>query len=175
MIQALDSAVIIRSPACITMYVNETDPLATLISLDSTLCSLVICMSNVSRLDATRNVQTSSTCSAAHDRTSCLQIHEFVSLQHFHTSSSQNNHSPSYVMITKLHHTPDRIVVGCIYHMRPVSEYEDLGFETDITIPTTPCQHIPARFHMVLVIGQVLDRPGYWRVMIVRIIQCFLL
>ncbi|KAF2830960.1 hypothetical protein CC86DRAFT_366459 [Ophiobolus disseminans] len=53
--------------------------------------------------------------------------------------------------------TPAHIAIGGIYNIRPETQYEALGYETDITLP--------ARHHKVLVIGAAPERVGYWRVM----------
>jgi hypothetical protein len=57
-------------------------------------------------------------------------------------------------------HTADHIVLGGVYRIRQESEYEALGYKTDITIP--------ARHHTVLVTGAIPKRPGYWHIMTIH-------
>jgi hypothetical protein len=64
-------------------------------------------------------------------------------------------------MPAKVSLIPDRILIGGVYNVRHETQYEALGYETDLD----PL----ARQHMVLVIGDIPERPGYWRVMTVRI------
>jgi hypothetical protein len=73
-----------------------------------------------------------------------------------------------YTMPPNLPFTQSHILPGGIYSIRPPSSYEALGYETDIP-SDTHTQLISARFHMVLVLGDIPERLGYWRVVTVRL------